>query len=204
MIREDPAGAVVVRVRGRGTEASAEVLVGPPWRIESNACDLSYLLTYLLTTSPRVIGGVVIARVYASFLADLLSYTSWNLSGEAPWLPPGAASCTHPARSERVAGGGRVRADADYVVALGEHGRGRPRLRRLPVPLPRGAASYPLRWARRGWASPTASWRRARAALPLTAPRRRCGSGSATATGCSWRRRACPATTLTRALLRHP
>ena len=31
--------------------------------------------------------------------------------------------------------------------------------------------SYPLRWARRGWASPTASWRRARAALPPTAPR---------------------------------
>ena len=36
MIREDPA----VRsscVRGRGTETSAEVLVGPPWRMESNA-----------------------------------------------------------------------------------------------------------------------------------------------------------------------
>jgi hypothetical protein len=40
VIREDPAGAVVVRaetVRGRGTETSAEVLVGPPWRMESNA-----------------------------------------------------------------------------------------------------------------------------------------------------------------------
>ena len=36
VIREDPA----VRsscVRGRGTETSAEVLVGPPWRMESNA-----------------------------------------------------------------------------------------------------------------------------------------------------------------------
>ena len=34
VIREDPA----VRsscVRGRGTETSAEVLVGPPWRMES-------------------------------------------------------------------------------------------------------------------------------------------------------------------------
>ena len=37
VIREDPAGAVVVRARGRGTETSAEVLVGPPWRMESNA-----------------------------------------------------------------------------------------------------------------------------------------------------------------------
>ena len=36
VIREDPA----VRssyVRGRGTETSAEVLVGPPWRMKSNA-----------------------------------------------------------------------------------------------------------------------------------------------------------------------
>ena len=36
VIREDPA----VRssyVRGLGTETSAEVLVGPPWRMESNA-----------------------------------------------------------------------------------------------------------------------------------------------------------------------
>ena len=36
VIREDPA----VRsscVRGRGTETSAEDLVGPPWRMESNA-----------------------------------------------------------------------------------------------------------------------------------------------------------------------
>ena len=30
VIREDPAGAVVVRACGRGTEASAEELVGPP------------------------------------------------------------------------------------------------------------------------------------------------------------------------------
>jgi hypothetical protein len=39
VIREDP-GTRPVRsscVRGRGTETSAEVLVGPPWRMESNA-----------------------------------------------------------------------------------------------------------------------------------------------------------------------
>ena len=36
VIREDPAGASSY-VRGRGTETSAEVLVGPPWRMESNA-----------------------------------------------------------------------------------------------------------------------------------------------------------------------
>jgi hypothetical protein len=30
VIREDPAGAVVVRAWPRGTETSAEVLVGPP------------------------------------------------------------------------------------------------------------------------------------------------------------------------------
>ena len=66
MIREDPA----VRsscVRGRGTETSAEVLVGPPWRMESGLLKFAllknyargrnrefygrepYLLTYLLT-----------------------------------------------------------------------------------------------------------------------------------------------------------
>ena len=37
VIREDPAGAVVVRAWPRGTETSAEVLVGPPWRMVSNA-----------------------------------------------------------------------------------------------------------------------------------------------------------------------
>ena len=47
MIREDPA----VRssyVRGRGTETSAEVLVGPPWRMESNAGQQQWylVLTY--------------------------------------------------------------------------------------------------------------------------------------------------------------
>ena len=51
VIREDPA----VRssyVRGRGTETSAEVLVGPPWRMESNAGQQQLLTDQVIRENP--------------------------------------------------------------------------------------------------------------------------------------------------------